>query len=428
MTVLDNKNTAQPGGGGYRWVILALLTVAQLVMSIAAYSWGPLAPFLRAEFGVTRGQVGALVSSLFLVSAVVSIPSGVAVDRWGGRVMLIMALTVMGLSFAALYLAHFFPVLLFIVALSGTGYGMINQISTKGLILWFNSKSRAMALGIKQTGVTLGGAVGAVMIPAVSASHGWRWAVVLAGILMLTVAGAVVCGYRDHPTEPPDPVGPSPAEKSRGWRGDLRSLWTKRELLTVSAVGILMSFSQTSITSFWVLYLQEELGFSMWKAGACLTVLMAAGAAGRVIWGIISDRVFYGDRQKPMVLLCLAAFAGALGAALFTGKSSGWIIYCLSALLGFTFMGWNAVFLTLCAEIAGPALAGSATGLMLMAVSAGVVIGPPLFGIIADSAGYFWGWLILSLFGLAGAFSFARSVRRSLRVCHEFPVDPRWRK
>jgi len=38
----------------------------------------------------------------------------------------------------------------------GIGYGMINQISTKGIMLWFSSRLRATAMGIKQTGVILG--------------------------------------------------------------------------------------------------------------------------------------------------------------------------------------------------------------------------------------------------------------------------------
>lgn len=422
---MKNKSVAGLGRDGYQWVILALLTAAQLAMSMAAYSWGPLAPFLRTEFGVTRAQVGSLVSALFFASAVVSIPSGMAVDRWGSRVMLVIALTSMGFSFSTLSLAHVFPALLLMAALSGIGYGMINQVSTKGLMLWFTSSNRAMAMGLKQTGVTLGGAFGAVIFPAVSVALNWRWAVVFTGALMLVMAVAAVIGYRERPSGTPASGSLPPGGKSSGWRRDIRNLGANRQLLILSAVGILLSFSQTSITSFWVLYLQEELGFSLWAAGSCLTVLMAAGAAGRVVWGVISDRVFHGDREKPMVLLCLAAFAGALGAAFLGGQAAVWLMYCLSALLGFTFMGWNAVFLTLCAETAGPGLAGTATGLMLTAISAGVVAGPPAFGAAADNFGYFWGWLTLSLFGLAGACSFLYSIRCGRIDSHKLPIDLR---
>lgn len=192
----------------------------------------------------------------------------------------------------------------------------------------------------------------------------------------------------------------------KGFMGACRQAKPACSLCSGNTTG----FSQTSITSFLVLYLQEDLDFTLGAAGAGLTVLMAAGAAGRVAWGLISDRFFRGNRQKPMVILCLTASTGALATAFLNAESARWLVYSLSALLGFTFMGWNAVFLAYCAETAG---------LMLTMVSAGVVIGPPVFGFTADKAGYFWGWLILFAFGLAGAISFVWSVMRQPRVAED---------
>jgi len=154
------------------------------------------------------------------------------------------------------------------------------------------------------------------------------------------------------------------------------------------------------------------MNFSLGAAGACLTVLMAAGTAGRVSWGVVSDRLFGGDRKKPVIILCLIAFSGALATAYLPAGSPGWLFFLLSALLGFVFMGWNAVFITLCAELAGPGLAGSFSGFQATMFSIGVVIGPTAFGATADSAGYFWSWIILSLFALVGACSFVYSLRR----------------
>ncbi|AGL03401.1 hypothetical protein [Desulfoscipio gibsoniae] len=48
----------------YCWVILGLLTLSQLAMSLGAYAWGPLAPFLRAEFDITRAQLGLIQPNL----------------------------------------------------------------------------------------------------------------------------------------------------------------------------------------------------------------------------------------------------------------------------------------------------------------------------------------------------------------------------
>ena len=46
----------------YQFCILLLLTVSQLVMSLGAYAWGPLAPFLRARCAVDGGRMASGVS------------------------------------------------------------------------------------------------------------------------------------------------------------------------------------------------------------------------------------------------------------------------------------------------------------------------------------------------------------------------------
>jgi len=45
----------------------------------------------------------------------------------------------------------------------------------------------------------------------------------------------------------------------------------------------------------------------------------------------------------------------------------------------------------------------------------GVIIGPPVFGTIADRTGYFWGWLMLSAFGLISTCLFVLSIRLAAR-------------
>ena len=49
-----------------RWLILAVLTVTQIGASVAALSFGPLAPFLQETLNITRAQVGLCTSSLYL--------------------------------------------------------------------------------------------------------------------------------------------------------------------------------------------------------------------------------------------------------------------------------------------------------------------------------------------------------------------------
>lgn len=80
---------------------------------------------------------------------------------------------------------------------------MINQISTKGIMLWFSSQLRVTAMGIKQTGVTFGGALGAILLPAIAINLSWHWAVVITGVMMIVVALFAILGYRERPVAEP---------------------------------------------------------------------------------------------------------------------------------------------------------------------------------------------------------------------------------
>lgn len=383
----------------YHFCILLLLTASQFVMSLGAYAWGPLAPFLRAEFDITRAQTGSIVSALYAVSVIVAMPSGVAVDRWGAKAMLIIALLVMGISFGAMSMVNSFIMFTFIAGISGVGYGMINQISSKGIIQWFDKKNRATAMGIKQTGVTLGGALGAVMLPAIALASGRKWATMAAGVLMVATAVLVLFYYRESPSDK-GAGGNAQARTNSTRRRDFSVVLKKPELMVICIVSMLLAASQTCIASFVVLYMQEELLTSAAVAGICLSVFMIAGTAGRVLWGLISDRIFRGDRQAPMIVVCLIAAASAAAMA-FTGRGCPvWLPYVLSALMGFSFMGWNALFITFSAEIAGHALVGLVTGLTVTVAWTGIIAGPPIFGFIADKFGYIWSWSMLAVFGL----------------------------
>ncbi|MBN2282563.1 MAG: MFS transporter [Deltaproteobacteria bacterium] len=395
-------------GDHYRWMILGLLTTAQLVMSLGAYSWGPMAPFLRDAFGISRTQIGTIVSSLYLFSVIIALPSGIAVDRLGSRIMLIIALAIMGGSFILLSAANYFSIIIILAGISGIGYGMINQISTKAIMIWFRSTTRATVMGIKQTGVTLGGALGAVLLPALSIAYGWRVAMITTGALMLIIAIASCVYYREQPVTAPAANSTNAPSPPSNWRKDFSDLWSKRSIRLLCFVSMLLASSQTCIASFLVLYLEEDLNLSIAMSGICLSLFMMAGTAGRIIWGIISDRIFGGDRQKPIIILSVIACATALCVAFFSPSSPLFLIFLCCILLGFTFMGWNAVYLTLGAEIAGPKLAGAVTGITITVCWTGIILGPPIFGIISDTVGYFWGWIMLSLFGCISAISFAR--------------------
>jgi MFS transporter, ACS family, hexuronate transporter len=157
---------------------------------------------------------------------------------------------------------------------------------------------------------------------------------------------------------------------------------------------------QTVWMSFLVLYLTEVLRVSLVHAGRYLVMAQVTGMAGRVIFGVLSDRLFGGRRRIVLVI----AGAGSTACSLVmagTGPGTGaWVLAPLTLCFGFFGIGWNGVQHTLMAELVGPRGAGTAIGLGLAISSFGVTICPPIFGLAAERLGGFavpWAGLGLAM-------------------------------
>jgi MFS family permease len=112
---------------------------------------------------------------------------------------------------------------------------------------------------------------------------------------------------------------------------------------------------------------------------------------GRVVFGVLSDRVFGGRRRIVLVLAGLGSAACSLLIAGTGPGTSPWLFAALVLVFGFVGIGWNGVQHTLMAEMAGPRSVGTAVGLGLAVSSFGVTVCPPLFGAFVEHVG---GWTL----------------------------------
>ncbi|MBL0700936.1 MAG: MFS transporter [Desulfosarcina sp.] len=387
----------------YAWAMLAILFAAQLVMSAGTYAWGPLAPFFRTEFGVSRTEIGILTSALYIVAATVSIPSGILVDKLGARAMLLFSLFVMGFAFIMMPIVGSFVLIALCAAIGGLGYGSINQATTKGIMLWFNSRTRATAMGIKKTGVTIGGGLAAALIPVIAMRYNWQACLFIIGGSILTVAFIAFFYKEQLDTDQSSVVK---IKKNIRPKNMILTLVSNPVLLSVIIILPFISFCQTSFVTFLVLYLHEELDFSVQIAGICMTIAMVAGTAGRIVWGMLSDRMFNGGRIAPLLIISLISAASVFCFAILSKNVPLYVFFILSGVMGFALIGWNAVIMILAAELAGPELAGSSLGIIATAGWAGMVTGGPVFGFITDRFNYFAGWMLVTLVLLISAAGF----------------------
>lgn len=388
---------------GRRGVIIVLILGAQTLANIGPLGLPAVASLVQHDLGLSLTQAGSFLSAYYVGPALVSIPAGTMADTWGVRRTLVLGQVLIGGGLVAASASGTFPVLTAFIILAGVGYGMLNPTSTKAVMSWAPPAHRATLVGLKQVGLPAGGALGAALLPALALALGWRTAVASTGAIMAVTAGASLWLYRDPPG------APAPA---RGGGGQaLREVLMARDLWLLSISTGVFAAMQTVWFAFLVLYLQQVVGLALVSAGRYLALAQAAGMLGRVLFGLLSDRVLGGRRRLPLAIAgCGSAACTLVIAGLEPGASPAVLVPLVLA-FGFAGIGWNGVQHTLMAELAGPRSAGTAVGLGLAVSSVGVTLGPLVFGACVTAAGGYRGpWIGLAL-TMAAALALLALVR-----------------
>lgn len=389
------------GVSQYRWVVLALMTLAHALGSAAALAAAPLTPFLLDALALTRAQVGLLLPAVYLGGVLVSLPGGVLTERFGVRPPLILALALTAAAMALATLAGTFGALLALSVVAGLGFGFLNPTTGKAIHDWFPARERGLAMGVKQAGLTGGGIASALALPPVAAALGWR-AAVFAGAGAALVA-AVLVGLLHREVRPPAAGAPAGA----GLAG-LVPLLRRPGVRVVLGCGLALGVVQSSVLAYLVLYARETYAFSAVEAARALALAHLGGVIGRLGWGAASDR-FFGGRRRPG--LAINAAIAALAFAAFAGGSlvPAWLAGTVAVVAGAGAFGWVGLYFALMAEIGGARHAGLVTGLGVVFAWGGVLIGPPLFGLAVDATGaYRVPWLVLAALSLAVALVLPR--------------------
>lgn len=390
-----------------RYAILALILAAQTVANIGPLGIPAIAALIRDDLGLGLTQAGSFLSAYYIGPILMSLPAGTMADQWGIARTLVLGQVVIGGGLLAVSAAGSYPVLVALLVAAGFGYGMLNPTSTKAVMAWFPPSQRATVVGLKQVGLPFGGALGAALLPALAVAAGWRLAVAASAILLFATAAVSVALYRDPPDLPP----PAP-----GTRQAVRTVLLTRDLWLVALATLAFAAVQTVWMAFLVLYLTDVVGLSLLAAGRHLALAQVAGMAGRIGFGLLSDRVLGGRRRAP---LALAGAGSALCSVVIAFSGPGTpaaLLVPVALVFGFCGIGWNGVQHTLMAELAGPRSAGTAVGLGLAVSSLGVTLGPPVFGWSVERLGGYRGpWLGLAAVML-GALALLAVVRERPRL------------
>ena len=359
--------------------------------------------------------------------------AGWLVDRIGVRRALVIGALVTGVFVGAVALAPSYGVMLVLLALSGLGCGFIYPSAVKAVMMWFPPQKRATAIGVNQTAVNVSGILGAALMPALVLSVGWQAGFVAAAAMAFTVCGLAAVVHRHPPggisgwvagaASPsageieqglPSVTGDEAADRAAVRPGFLTVL-RSRDIRLLGLAAMFLSTVEFAALAHLVPFLHLDRAYSVVAAAGLLALCQAAGAVGKPLSGLVSDRLLGRRRKAPLLGLAgLANAACAIPALL--GPGHTWLLWAALLMLEVGAVGWGGLFGTLAGETAGPAAAGAAAGVTAAIDNIGIFVGPPLFGLIVDRSGSYAPalWAMVGAAALAACLlALVRALRRA---------------
>ena len=290
--------------------------------------------------------------------------------------------------------------------LLGLGHGLEGPASSQLLSQFVPPRQQPLLFSLKQSGVQVGSFVGSASLPLMALALGWKQACLIVALLLLVGMASMQRAMSDWP------VPPMVAGRRIGAIESLQRLAASPDLRRMSLCAGAFAATQICLNGWFVTYAVTERGASLVQAGQWLAVAQAGGFVGRILWGWVASRSGRPAAVLRGLGLVTAACAALLG--LFGAQLPALWMWPLLALFGLTAAGWNGVFLAEVSLRVPPSEVGSATGAVMVVMTAGLVGGPLAFGAVGSFAGFGPAYLMAAVVALFGVAVLPRSEARSL--------------
>jgi MFS family permease len=365
-------------------------------------------PLYAHDLGADRFQIGALFSVATLAAALLSLPSGVLVDRFGTRTLIVFSILISAASQLAMAASPTVPPLYLWQIVGGLGAGAQQAALFSAVTALVPSKRLGRAMGwltfSMQAGFFIGPSIAGLLL---------QWLdlrtdiAVTTAMLLFAVPGALVAS--------------SPPQSGRGLSllEPLRSLVRQPSFtpVTIGLVGATLVWG--TVGAFLPIFGKESLGLPSAQIGLLLAVQAVANGLARLPGGRLVDRARH---RWPIVFAGVMVFSVA---TIVLGHLGGFwppliLLVLATPFIATTYVAIGVVF----ADLSAGSTRGVTMGAYGTVLFLGLAAGPLVFGPIVQSFGYAAGFTACAVAAMALALVMAAFQSEPLRRRSEVPMPP----
>jgi sugar phosphate permease len=395
----------------YGWIVMAM----GLLTTIGAHGFGRMSytlilPSMKEGIHFSYTELGLLGTGNFIGYLSLAVIGGFLAARFGARIVITLALLLMGVTMILTGLAQSFSFAFVMRLLTGFGNGAAYVPAMALGAAWFAARRRGMATGIVSAGIGVGTLLAGFIVPSILGaygSEGWRHCWYFLGGAVLAISGIVYAFIRNQPAE--KGLSPIGTEEEVGSRTEIRPrkapvpqwglVYRVRGMWHLGLIYFMYGFSYIIYMTFFAAYLTKELGFTPVQAGRLWALVGGLSIFCGILWGGISDLL---GRKNGAAL---AYFALAVAYSLFAILKIPLGIYGSVIIFGLSAWSIPTIMAAAAGDIVGPTLAPAGLGFITLFFGIGQAMGPAFGGYLADATNSFRvPFLMASGVSMLGAF------------------------
>lgn len=370
----------------YCYILLYLLFMFDYIDRFVIIS---LFPFLKSDWGLTDAQCGLMISAVFWSIVVFTLPVGALVDRWSRKKSIGLMSIIWGLATAAGAFTRNFSQLLttrFIVGVGEAGYSPGGAAMISAI---FKPEKRARMIGIWQSAIPLGMALGISIGGFIAVALGWRHALGIVAIpgIIIGILFFWVKDYKTVALEKSVSVESSSGKVKMSKLDVIKELFRSKSLVLNNLAFAACGFATTAMTTWLPSYFQRFEGMSIERSGLMASVVMILAIIGAPLSGFLTDQWLKRQSNARMLLPALSSTMAAVllfVAFLFHGSIQFGILLGFGLLVIMYAPGAIAVT----QDVVHPGLRSTSHGInIVVQCLLGSALGPLVIGALSDVYG-----------------------------------------
>ncbi|MGY2049711.1 MFS transporter [Methylobacterium sp. JK268] len=377
-----------------RWRIFAVVFALVVINLIDRTALSIAMPTIAREFDLSPTMQGVILSSFFWTYALLQVPGGWLIDRYGPRRLMAGATIAWGVfqSLAALATGGL-SLLLSRLGL-GAAEAPLFPAGAKLNAIWLSPQERGRGAVLMDSGSPLGAAFGGVIISfLILALESWRLAFLAAGLGTIALGALAWRTLRDDPALHPQ-VNAAEREIIRAAPAGARPVEAPPRIAPRSLAGLMLGRMAWAMINFGLLtwgpsYLAQARGFDLKQMGSATFVIFLSGMAGSLFAGFTADALFARGWPRAVVYRGMLGLSGLAIFVTFVALPQVANPVGAVALLSVTlfFLYWGSLYWSLPPLLAPAGKVGLVGGIMNFAGSASGIAVPIITGLILQATG-----------------------------------------